>query len=331
LDYLETDGRVLPRKGTVEIISDESQRDAPYADHRPSGSGPVFKVELVLDAKAEVAESPYWDESDGSLWWVDLLKGELHRLNSDGKSERILGIGRSLGFIAPLASGGILAGAKDGFGVVTNDLVEERYKIEQGASYRVNDGKCDGQGRLWAGTTSDALLTGGALYRLDLDGSLTRLRDDLRLPNGMAWSKDGRTMFLADSGAGCIEVWDFDTRTGVPTSRRRVIDVPGHRGVPDGMTIDQQDNVWVAHFGGGCVQCYAADGTLGPVIEIPAQNVTSCTFGGSDYRDLYITTARYARTAAELAAEPHAGGLFRCRPGVQGRRPDPFAGPLNEA
>ena len=158
---------------------------------------------------------------------------------------------------------------------------------------RMNDGACDPQGRFWAGTMAyDESPGAGTLYRLELDGSCTTVLTGLTIANGIGWSPDGSTMYLNDSGTGCLEVFRFEMSTGAITNRRTLVrsDQPGV--VPDGLTVDEEGGIWVALWGGGAVNRYAPDGSLLASLELPVERPTSCAFGGPDRATLFITTAR---------------------------------------
>jgi sugar lactone lactonase YvrE len=283
-------------------------------------------VELVLDAKAEVGESPYWDQARECLWWVDIFKGELHRWSAAEGGRRVASIGQPLGFVVPMGDGRNLAGTRDGFGVIDEDggfTLTVPVDAER-PEYRMNDGKCDAHGRLWAGTIADVDPVGGGLYRLDADGSVTQLRDDMLLPNGLGWNRAGTTMYLADSTGHRVEIWDCDPASGTLRGLHATIEIPAEQGLPDGLCVDEEDHVWVALWGGSRVQRYTPDGLPDMHVELPVTVAASCAFGGPDHGDLYITTARYSVHGATLCAQPLAGGVFRCRPGVRGLPVDVF-------
>lgn len=281
----------------------------------------AVSCELVVDAKAEIGESAVWDHRTGELYWVDIFKGQLFRWLPKSGISLIAEIDQPLGFVVPSDSGGWIAGLRDGFARIDKSgTFEFISSITDGAGYRLNDGKADRWGRVWAGTVCDSNPVNGSLYRLERDGSLIHIRSDLRFPNGIAWSPDAAAMYVADSLAQKVEVW---TCTSVGSHEfdqlSDVIAIPSELGRPDGMTVDSQGGVWVAMFGGGSVLRFTPDGKLDLKIELPVANVTTVTFGGEDFADLYITTARYALTGAELLANPRAAGaIFRCRPGVKG-------------
>ena len=133
-------------------------------------------------------------------------------------------------------------------------------------------------------------------------------------------------MYYIDSPTKAVDVLDYDVATGAATNRRHLISIDDVDGVPDGMAVDAQGHLWVAFFGGGVVRRYDPDGGLDTEIALPASQITSCAFGGDALDELYITSAARGLSATELAEQPHAGAVFRCRPGVSGPRPVPFAG-----
>jgi sugar lactone lactonase YvrE len=189
----------------------------------------------------------------------------------------------------------------------------------------MNDGKCDGAGRFWAGTMSPE--RGDArLYRLDPDRSVRTMVEGVTCSNGLGWSLDERTMYYIDTPTRRIDAFDYDAPTGDISRRRTLIEVPREHGSPDGMALDESGCLWVAFWGGGAVRRYTPQGVLDRTVEVDATNVTSCAFGGSDRSELYITTAGGKPSPAEREARPHAGGVFVTRPGVKGMPVSAFAG-----
>jgi sugar lactone lactonase YvrE len=185
---------------------------------------------------------------------------------------------------------------------------------------RFNDGKCDPAGRYWAGTMS---LTDqpskGALYQLEADHTVKRLIPDVSISNGLAWTSDGGTMYFADTPTRQIAAFDYDLVTGDVNNRRTVVHIPEDQGFPDGMTIDSEGMIWVAHWDGWQVSRWNPNtGEQLCAIPVPASQVTSCTFGGPDLDQLFITTARVGLDEEELSKQPLAGGVFRAMPGVKG-------------
>lgn len=290
---------------------------------------PKTSVELVIDARAQVAEGPVWHGD--VLWWVDILGGAVHRYDPGNGCDRAFAIGQAVGALVPRRRDGFMLALRDGFATWDGPgalamLVAPVERDDVGN--RMNDGKCDRQGRFWASTMAfDAAEGRGAMYRLDRDFTTSCHLRGLTIGNGLAWSADDTLLYYIDSHTGGIDVIDFDAEEGALRNRRPFIDVCGSQAVaPDGMTIDADGCLWVAVFGGAQVRRYTPQGALDHVIELPVSNVTACTFGGQDYGDLYITTAWHTLDDARRAAQPHAGGVFVCRPGVTGLPPSGFGG-----
>jgi sugar lactone lactonase YvrE len=185
---------------------------------------------------------------------------------------------------------------------------------------RFNDGKCDPAGRFWAGTISLDREPGAAsLYCLEPDGRVRTMRRGVTNSNGIAWSLDAATMYYIDTPTQQVTAFDYDHQSGGITNPRTVVAIPAGAGKPDGMTVDAEGMLWIALWEGGCVGRWdPRSGARLQTINVPARRVTSCAFGGSQFEELYITTARVGLSEADLVRQPHAGGLFRARPGVPG-------------
>ncbi len=287
-----------------------------------------MNVELVQGAGAELGEGPVWDSRAGELLWVDITPGVVHRLDPVSDNDRAVPVGQPVGAVCLRSGGGYVVALRDGISALT-DAGELTLIADVEADVpanRFNDAKCDPAGRLWAGTVRSDDQPGGTLYRIDPDHSVSPVLADLGLSNGLGWSPDGALMYFIDSLASGLDVFDFDVGTGGLSGRRRLVTVATGEGSADGMTVDSEGFVWIAVYGGGAIRRYSPSGELALVVELPVGQPTSCTFGGPDLRDLYITSARQHMSASQLAAEPLSGGLFRCRPGPVGLPAHAFAG-----
>jgi sugar lactone lactonase YvrE len=287
-------------------------------------------MECVLDAKAELGESPVWDPIAACLYFVDITLGLVHRYDPETRTSRALPVGTFVGAIALTHSNDLVLAARDGF-VRLDPRTGRTLRIADveadRADQRMNDGKCDPRGRFWAGTMAiDERRGAGALYKLDPDGRVHAMLEHVSISNGLDWSDDGRSMYYVDTPTGSIDVFDFDAAEGAITNRRSFARVEAGAGWPDGLTLDADGYLWVALWSGSAVRRYTPDGVLDRVVPVPVSHPTSCTFGGRDLGDLYITTAATALTPEERVREPLAGGLFRCRPGVRGRPAARFKG-----
>ncbi len=286
-------------------------------------------VELLVDAKAITGEGPVWDERDECLYWVDIMSSHVHRFDPASGEDTITETGNHTGAIIPRTSGGFILATVNGFDALQTDG-EISHFLDVGADdpdTRMNDAKCDGKGRLFAGTMRyDYAEGGGSLYRLDPDGSVRVVVDDVTVSNGTDWNLANDTMYYVDSLTGRIDAFDYDPETGDLSSRRKLVEIAEDFGAPDGLTVDAEGFIWVAIFGASQVQRYSPQGNLDGEIMLPASQITSMAFGGEDYRDLYITSATEGFEDADFEREPAGGALFRTSPGVAGRVPNPYGG-----
>lgn len=292
---------------------------------------PSTQVELVVDAHAALGEGPVWHTRDERLSWVDIEGGKLHVHDPHGEADAVYSVGQRLGAAVPRRSGGMILAMEDGLSAM--DLSSGRSTFlstleEHLPDNRPNDGKCDPRGRFWIGTMSKIRKTGAAsLYRVDPDGSIHHMLGALTNSNGLDWSPDQRTLYHIDTPTLRVTTSDYDVETGAIANRRVVVEFAPDVGRPDGMTVDAEGMLWIAHWDGGRVSRWdPAKGQLLQEIFLPAARVTSCAFGGPNLDRLYITTARFGLDEVQLRQQPHAGGLFVARPGVAGLASYEFAG-----
>lgn len=185
---------------------------------------------------------------------------------------------------------------------------------------RTNDGKASPSGSIWLGVMhfSNHSET-GFLYQVNKDFHVRKILDQLCIPNGIVWNNTGDTLFFVDSGKRTITSYAYQKETDSITNIKSVINTPTEYGVPDGMTIDTQGNLWVAHWGGFGVYIWnPLNGELIGKIEVPVPNIASCTFGGKNKDILYITTARAGLSENELKEYPLSGSIFSCKVETKG-------------
>lgn len=284
-------------------------------------------VDLVLDAKARLGEGPIWHARAGVLYWLDIENGEVHIFDPATGRDRAVTLNQQVGTVVPRARGGVMVAVAGGFGAV--DLASGLLSIvanpEPETGNRFNDGKCDPAGRFWAGTIGKAGTAN--VYRLDTDLTSHRMIPGVTCSNGIAWSLDRRTMYYIDTPVSAVVAYDYDDATGAIANKRVAVEIPKEHGYPDGMTLDAEGMLWVGMWDGWAVKRWdPGTGRLLDTIKLPAARVTACAFGGPRLDTLYITTAWTALSEADRAAQPLAGGLFRCTPGVAGRAAPEFAG-----
>ncbi|NLC52422.1 MAG: SMP-30/gluconolactonase/LRE family protein [Firmicutes bacterium] len=279
------------------------------------------QVELVVDSKTLMGGNPCWEEETQTFYWVDLMGSKIYTYQPMTGDRHWLEVNQHVGAYIPRRDGGAVIALQSGLYLLdpqTKEVVS--VFIPDPSENRFISGKCDLTGRLWAGT-SDLLSQKpwGTLYCMEHDHTVRPVLVNATLPWGLGWSPDYRLMYYVDTPTREIVAFDFTPETGALNNKRTVVKFPEGVGLPAGMTVDADGKLWVAHWQGGRVTRWDPEtGTMLATVLLPVSLVTSCQFGGSALEDLYITTARYPLNPKELARQPHAGGIFRFRPEVNG-------------
>ena len=275
-------------------------------------------VSSCVPRQTVLGEGVRWDAARRELLWVDIAEGRLmrHALTAAGPLEDRgeLELDRPLGAVAPVADDASwLAAAGRGFCRLAADGSLAPIAELAPVGHRVNDANVDPTGRAYVGTMSESRKPGaGALHRLDRDGRTARVLDGLTVPNGIDWSPDRSTMYLVESSLGLVWAFPFDAETGGLGERRTLLEVaPDTGGVPDGLTVDRDGDLWVAFYDGGAVRRYGPDGTLRQVIHLPVSQATACAFGGHALGTLFVSSASEGYDDARRAREPLSGTLLR--------------------
>ena len=284
-------------------------------------------VECAVRGADLLGECPLWDGRE--LWWVDILGPALRRFDPASGAQRALALPEPIGSFALRRAGGILAAMKSGLYFLNPDdgaLECVAQPEPERPRNRFNDGRCDRDGRFWAGSMKDEgpREPAGSLYRLDAGGVCARMRSDLYVPNGLAWSPDGRTMYFSDTHRHVIWAYDFDRASGAISSQR--VFAQGDDLHPDGACVDAEGCVWSCQYGGWRIVRYTPAGKVDRELPLPVANPTCCCFGGAALDTLYVTSATQKLAPAELARQPLAGSVLALRPGVQGVPESRFAG-----
>lgn len=283
--------------------------------------------ELLIDARNGTGESPVWHAAEQALYWVDIPARMLHRWDASSGAFAQWSAPEMLACIAAHPQGGWIAGMESGVFHLRagNDgqLRSERLATVLHASERMrfNDGRCDRQGRFLAGTMHldmGAALPHGRVYRFDAQRALVALLADFIVPNGMAFSPDGRTLYLSDSHPNVQKIWafDYDTDTGTPHNRRLFVDMAPLPGRPDGAAVDAEGCYWICGNDAGLVHRFTPEGRLDRSLAVPVKKPAMCAFGGAGLDTLYVTSIRPA--GVDLSDQPLAGGVFALQPGVRG-------------
>ncbi|QQQ77502.1 SMP-30/gluconolactonase/LRE family protein [Saccharothrix sp. 6-C] len=281
-----------------------------------------MSIEVAVRAEAELGEGPTWDHASGTLLWVDVLGSEVHRYSPSRDDDAVLEVPQHVGAAKPRTRGGLVLNLRDGVALIDRDGVKTWLVYWARDGVRGNDAAVDPAGRLWAGTMRYDEDPGGWLARVEPSGDAKVVLDKLGVSNGIGWSPDGTLMYYIDSAERRVDVLDYDRETGEATNRRPLAEVS--RGLPDGLTVDASGAIWVALWGGAALHRYTPDGALDREVELPVGQPTACAFGGADFTDLYVTTARVGLSGDALS---ELAGSVLVLPGIgEGLPSTAFAG-----
>jgi sugar lactone lactonase YvrE len=282
------------------------------------------RAQQLTGPEAHHGEGPVWITGSGwpgGLHWVDMLAGDVLRLDPSGAVER-RHVSSVVAVVRPRAGRGLIYAVERGFAVDDGPgrPLRKLPPVDERPGIRMNEGGCDPAGNLYCGSMAyDAAPDAGRFYRLGADGTVQVVEPAVTVPNGLDWTPDSSRAYHCDTAAGRIDVLAWDPERGLH-DRRPFVSVK--RGAPDGLTVDTEGGVWVALWGGGAVHRYAPDGSLSHVVEVPIAQVSACTFGGPNLDQLFVTTSREGLADPE----PAAGAVFTVSPGVRGQPVRGYAG-----
>lgn len=293
---------------------------------------PLTPLTPLSPQTCELGESPFWHPAEQQLYWVDIPGKHIHRCNIFMGSIESWEMPSEPGSIAPAQSGGLVVALRDGiyrarnWGGSLEKLVDG---MHDPATTRFNDGKADPTGRFWVGTMYEPRTTASAhLFSLN-NGVLETKVSNATIANALAWSPDAKTIYWADTPTHTVRAWDWNAQTNAMSGERIFKQWPGkpqgwqfgmtgYGGRPDGAAVDAEGNYYVAMFEGARICKLSPAGVELASITVPAQCPTMPCFGGDDLKTLYVTTARYNRSDAELRAYPDSGCVFSMRLDVPG-------------
>ena len=290
------------------------------------------RIECVLPTKAIVGESPVWHAAERRLYWIDIQGRQIHRFDPATRVNESFDLPEIVTCIQLRRAGGLVLTLRKQFALYdpATGVLDRLSSVEPDLpGNRLNDGKCDPQGRLWAGTmdAKNWKAPSGHLFRLDPDRTVHTIRSHIVCGNGSGWSPDGRTLYHTESFRYAIFAYDFDPATGDLANRRPFVTVDEHGGgFPDGMTVDVDGFVWSNIVGLGQIRRFDPHGRLERVLQLPVPRATDCTFGGNTFDTLFVTTARETMTPGQIADAPLSGSLFAVRCDITGLPTTAFKG-----
>ncbi len=280
-------------------------------------------AEALTNVQLPLGEGPCWHAGHQVLYWVNIDGKELHRFNPASGVDDVFVQDEMVGTVAPYGDDELIIALQNSL-IVFNPADNSKRTLcdfaAGDANLRSNDGKCDPAGRFWIGSMPfDSSKGLGDLYRYDADGSLNHQLSDIGCSNGLAWDLSRSRMYYIDSSKKQVYKFDYNNDDGSISNQEVFVEFSGDMGVPDGMTIDNDNCIWVAQWGGHGVSRFDPDGKFMEKVECPAQNVSACTFGGDgkggDLNVLYMTTAG---KMTEGGTE-HDGLLYRCEVNASGQ------------
>ena len=285
------------------------------------------KPECVWKLKSLLGEGTLWVKSLNSIFFVDIKKKKIFILNTKNHKKKIIKVNKEIGFLSQVKKSIFILGLKGELRIVdlkTKKKIKSIIVEKDKPLNRLNDGKTDPRGRLWFGSMDnlERNVESGSLYCLDNNFKLTKVDSNYMITNGPAFI-DTKNFFHTDSRKKIIYKIKIDNNLNI--KRKKIfIKFSKSDGSPDGMTIDKLKNLWVCHFGGACISVFNKKGKKIHKIDLPAKNVTNCTFGGKNNTDLFISTARKSMNKTDLQKFKFSGSLFKVKTNIKGKATQSF-------
>ena len=291
----------------------------------------MSRVEHLLGSQCQCGESPIWDPRANRLYWIDTENPVFSSFDPASGDRKDVKADWLIQAIGRRKAGGWVAVVRDGFAIWDPATAKSRFlgNPEEGKKHMtMNDGAVGPDGRFYAGSMNVQVLESdeGKLWRLDRDGTYSCIQDGIVLPNGLAFSPDGRIMYVTEMWTRRISAFDFDAKKGTVSRRRVLITIPEEEGYPDGLIVDEEGFLWSGHWQGFRMTRYDPDGRKERIVEVPVPTATCMAFGGKDLDELYVTTGKKGLTDEQLKQFPHAGDMYIVKPGVRGRVEPEFLG-----
>jgi len=276
---------------------------------------------VIWKLRCKLGEGTLWVKEHNSIYFVDIKKKKLFSLNIKNKKKKIYKVNKEIGFLAHVKKNIFILGLQGELRiqdiktkkVIKSILIEENIKLN-----RINDGKTDPEGNLWFGTMDnlERKIEKGSLYKLDKDLNLIKVDKNYRITNGPAFI-DQYNFYHTDSSKKIIYKIKIDKNNKI-LSKKIFKKLSPVEGVPDGMTLDKNKNLWVAHFHGACVSVFNKNAKLIHKINLPAKNITNCAFGGKNNKEVFITSATKGMNSADLQKFKYSGSLFSVKSNING-------------
>ncbi len=289
----------------------------------PDRRSKEIKADILYPSACTLGESPVWHEERKSCFWVDIEEQSIYEYHLSDKKIGHYQLNQRVSLVIPGQGNELILGLQGGVGRYNLSSRTLSWITDLGIdwkNFRCNDGGCDSEGRLWVSTMElQHKKEAGALYLISHNKEVKKKIDQLSIPNGMAWSPDNKRLYHTDSVTCLVRSFIYDENTGGIQFEKIAVRIPDKTGLPDGMAMDEEGMLWIALWGGfGVGRFDPASGKMIGFVDIPAPQVSSCSFAGERLDQLVITTARNGMTTEELINYPKSGHVFITRPGVKG-------------
>jgi len=286
-----------------------------------------MEFKLDINANVELAETPIWDNRIKKLYWTDLFTGDVHQFDPITKEDNVFKTNKLIGSAIPCEQlGKVMCALEDGMYLL--DLVSGDLSLivrpEDNEANRFNDTRCDAEGRIFTSSVSKLYGTDeykedmlGAFYMIDTDKSVKKIVDGINQYNAIVWNKDNTIMYVIDTYNETLIAFEYDIRKGPISEPKVVIDFKDKQGMPDGMSIDEEDNLYICHWSKK-ISVWSSDYELKTEYDFPVEYVCCGGFSGDDKQDFYVATSKYCYGPEELANNVGAGGIFIARSKIKG-------------
>ena len=296
------------------------------------------KANLYVDCKNHLGEGVLWSQSQNTLYWLDVpMPSKLFKLEMSNDKLSSFDMPEMITAMSIRSNDDLLIASHNGINNFNfkNQKLEKILDLEPHLpKNRCNDGASDANGRFWIGTMQnnispeatdmEIIENSGNLYSIEDDLTFTKHESNIGVSNTLAWSPDNTKFYFTDTLTGIIFSYDFDLENGKISNKKEF--AKHDRGFPDGSTVDSEGYLWSCRWGGSCVVRFNPQGNVDDIIELPVENITSCTFGGSNLQTLFITTARWGMTKEDIEKNSQAGSLFAIDLDIKGISDNSFKG-----
>lgn len=281
----------------------------------------------IENSKSLLGEGPLYNQKNNALYWTDIKGMRLFKYDLKSKMVNDYHFTKPIGSFAFTCKDEIIVTTNGGFEYADlnlNKLTPIVDPEKDKPHNRFNDGKCDANGRYFAGTmdNNEKEIT-GSLYSFD-GNDVKKLEENLFISNGLGWSPDSKKFYLTDSPKRVIYVYDYDLKSGNISNKKVFANIDEKDGYPDGLCVDSEGYIWSAHWYGWKITRYAPNGLVDSIYDIPVPKVTSCNFGGENLDTLFITTASFELSEEEMKEAPLSGYTFALKTKVKGQKPNLF-------